>query len=166
MTTQTTFTCTRCKKEIIVYHLEWDAIICPHYGCNEEISIEYVMEGVAQWSLFDTQRINDVDRREDNKRHGMKQAESNANEQWRQAAINAIDVLAASGKAFTSDTVIAFTEAQGLHTHNLSALGPLFRRASNRAIIGKTGRVVPSTRPSNHRDLTEWVGIADGMEPR
>ena len=96
---------------------------------------------------------------EHNREQGIQAADDNANRVWRLAAWRIINELAEIKVPFTSDEVIEELSLLGYYTHNLAALGPLFRKASGQDIIGKTGTTRPSCRPENHRDITVWRGI-------
>jgi hypothetical protein len=94
------------------------------------------------------------------KADGIQRADDHANERWKTDAYNAVRFLATAGFPFTADDVWAQLSGQGVDssTHEPSALGPIFLKASRNKIIVKTGRLVPTRYARRHRDLTEWVG--------
>lgn len=85
-------------------------------------------------------------------------AEQAANRRWRIFADYLVAQYAATHKPFTSDDIIEALERHDVSTHNLSALGPVFRHASRQGLIVRTGRQVPSRIKRRHRDLVEWTG--------
>lgn len=96
---------------------------------------------------------------------GMQQAEQAANSEWLAWAAHHLLALAATGDPFTADDIIEVLEAEDIHTHNLSALGPVIQRAARQHIIKRTGRYVPSRIRRRHRDLVEWVGVQQEQQP-
>jgi hypothetical protein len=86
---------------------------------------------------------------------------------WKTVARRVISEVAATGRPFTADHVVEVLERDhpDVWTHNLAALGPLFLASAKRGDIRKTGRLVASTIPRRHRDLTEWITTVDqGVE--
>lgn len=99
------------------------------------------------------------------KESGMEQAIQTAYRsypEWKDAFVAAIERLASYMVPFTSEDVIAVC---GLPTgqirdHANGAVGALINAAARRGVIRKTGRRVPSKRPSSHgADLAEWIGV-------
>lgn len=82
-------------------------------------------------------------------------ADAHADAEWRDAAYMAVLDAAASHDDFTADDVWPLIDAT-ISTHEPSALGPVFLRASKAGAIRKTGVTRPSTNPVRHRDLTVW----------
>ena len=107
-----------------------------------------------QMSLLDLPAATEA--RED----GIAQADANADDDWREVATHVVDLLAGTGEPFTADHVVAMLEElwPEVTTHNLAALGPVFKRAARDGSIVKTGRLVPSRIARRHRDLVEWCG--------
>ena len=88
---------------------------------------------------------------------GIKRADENADPGWKVAAFDAILWCARMRPTFTSDAVVQRLADRGeLDGANPAALGPVFLRAAKAGHIVKTGRLIPSTIPRRHRDLTEW----------
>jgi hypothetical protein len=88
----------------------------------------------------------------------MAAAEAAANAKWVMSAEFLIRQFAATHRPFTTDDVIEALERHEITTKNLSALGPIMRRARREKVIVRTGRTVPSRIKRRHRDLVEWVG--------
>lgn len=83
-------------------------------------------------------------------------ADDHADTEWKRAAYEAILKLAHLRLTFTSDDVWEALEGVEVATHEPSALGPVFLRASRAKQIKKTGRMVLSRRSVTHRDITIW----------
>jgi hypothetical protein len=98
----------------------------------------------------------------EHKESGMRQAEDHAVLSWRDRFDLTIRRLADFGYPFTSEDVIAHV---GLPTKTIgkdqnNSVGALMNAAGRRGTIVKTGKRVPSRRPSSHgAELTEWVGV-------
>lgn len=92
----------------------------------------------------------------------LKQVETNANQEWKDAALEVIEQLKNSkaGQTITSDDVwralsFAYPNAK---THQPSAMGAIFRRAASLNLIMPTNTFVQSERPSSHaRPIRVWI---------
>lgn len=91
---------------------------------------------------------------------GIGQADANADERWKECALDAIEWCARYLDDFTSDDVWTILEDMpGAQTHEPSALGPCFLRASHAGVICKTGAMRASRLKRRHRDLLVWKGV-------
>lgn len=90
---------------------------------------------------------------------GIRRADDHADIEWKHDAYDCIALCARRGRPFTADDVVELLEQCNSATHEPSALGPVFLRASRDRLIRKTGRMVPSRFARRHRDLTEWVAV-------
>lgn len=88
----------------------------------------------------------------------IQRAVDNANAEWRQYAWEAIRFCARNEETFTSDEVIEYLDECNVKTHNLAALGGLFKQAQRDRIIKKTGMLRASKLSRRHRTLTVWEG--------
>jgi hypothetical protein len=110
----------------------------------------------TQQSLFDIQLADTL------KENGINQVEQNANQQWLDEAFKIVEMLSVEPFAFTSDDVWELLNElhPDLDTHNHSAMGAVFRKASKQNLCVPTGQYVKSKRPSAQgRELKVWVGI-------
>lgn len=86
-------------------------------------------------------------------------SDQNANAEWREVAYSALCTVASREQDFTADDVWDELKGHDSTTHEPSALGPVFLRASKAKVIVKTGRQVLSRSSRRHRDLTVWRAI-------
>lgn len=88
----------------------------------------------------------------------LNQVEDNANAEWFATALQVIKNLASKVEKLTSDDV--WEELKNypqVQTHQPSAMGAIFRRASNLELIVATDNFVSSNRPSSHsRPIRVW----------
>lgn len=82
--------------------------------------------------------------------------------QWRDRARTAIDELAATGRAFIADDLVALVGLPhgepGVNRSN--AVGAAFLAAKTRGVIRATGNRRPTRRVGMHgRYVTEWIGV-------
>jgi len=94
--------------------------------------------------------------------NGIKQVEQNANQQWLDEAFKIVEMLSIKPFGFTSDDVWEWMKElhPDLETHNHSAMGAVFRKASKQNLCVPTGQYVKSKRPSAQgRELRVWKGI-------
>ena len=97
----------------------------------------------------------------DHKESGMRQAIDFAKLPWKDRFDLTIRRLADSGYPFTSEDV---TAAAGLprgfiQGNRNNAVGAMMNAAARRGTIRKTGKRVPSRRPTSHgAELAQWVG--------
>jgi hypothetical protein len=84
--------------------------------------------------------------------------EANANEAWCALAMLMIQRIAESKAEFTSDDVWkALSYYPTVQTHQPSAMGAMFRKASSNKLITATDRFVQSARPISHaRPIRVW----------
>lgn len=87
----------------------------------------------------------------------IERVERNADPTWKAEAWVAILTVARTQHIFTGDDVWA----TGLERpHEPRALGPLMRRAMKAGVCRKTGRMVPSNVPKDHRNPHyEWESL-------
>ena len=83
-------------------------------------------------------------------------ADDHANPEWREQAFTALTKVARMRLTFTADDVWDELAGADETTHNPSALGPVFLRASKAGLICKTGELRLSRQTQRHRDLTVW----------
>jgi hypothetical protein len=80
---------------------------------------------------------------------------------WREHAMAALLDLADSGRAFTSDDLIAQVGLPDMYGRN-NAVGALFISAAKQGLIVKTGHYVKARRAASHaRMLALWAGNPD-----
>ena len=85
-------------------------------------------------------------------------ADDHANESWKHAALVSVRWCAHMHPDFTADEVWhRLEEHDDITTHEPSAIGPVFLRASHAGRIRKTGEQRRSVNPARHRDLTVWT---------
>lgn len=103
-------------------------------------------------NLFDTQ---EAQARRD---IALAQVETNANTQWCNLVLALIESLARQQNELTSDDVWkALAAFPNYTTHQPSAMGAMFKKASSKNLIAATDRFVQSTRPSSHaRPIRVW----------
>lgn len=89
---------------------------------------------------------------------GIKQVEENANEEWTQLVTEVLEALARGNFNLTSDDVwVELDRFPHIKTHQPSAMGAMFKRASSLGWIAPTDRFVTSKRPSSHaRPIRVW----------
>lgn len=85
---------------------------------------------------------------------GIQRSEDHADAEWKRAAFDAVMTAARLKVTFTADDV--WDRISDASTHEPSALGPVFLRASRAGLIVKTGALRPSRNARRHRDLTVW----------
>lgn len=94
---------------------------------------------------------------------GMKQADDNANEEWKHIFDAAVLIAAKRNQFLTSDDVLDEMEklARRPMTHNLSAIGPAMQRAAKVGkILKATDRHERSDRPEKHGNLQRvWQSL-------
>lgn len=92
---------------------------------------------------------------------GIKQVEENANEEWTQLVIEIIETLAKTSSQIDSDKVwTELAKFPQVQTHQPSAMGAMFKRASSLGWIAPTDRFVSSKRPSSHaRPIRVWNSL-------
>lgn len=87
---------------------------------------------------------------------GMKQADDNANENWKRETDAAIRQVALTHELFTADEVVAEMDRNQFHwtTHNQAALGPRLKEVSKslRYMVA-TDQFKRSARPVSHGNL-------------
>lgn len=90
---------------------------------------------------------------------GIDQAERNANEDWKEAALECVRTAAKQLHELTADDVLELLEKESVETHNMAALGPVFLRAAKRGWIRNSNRMVQSRIPRRHRKITVWESL-------
>ncbi len=90
------------------------------------------------------------------KQEAIQRADDHAAPEWKVAAYEALCHVANTTDEFTADDVWEALGPEAVNTHEPSALGPVFLRASRDKVIVKTGKQVLSRNPRRHRDLTVW----------
>lgn len=90
---------------------------------------------------------------------GIRQADENADEGWKEAAYSAVLVFSETLSTFTADDVWDAIERDfpNASTHEPAALGPVFLRAARAGLIQKTGQLRMTRNSRRHRDLTVWA---------
>jgi hypothetical protein len=89
--------------------------------------------------------------------HGMDTALNAADLSWAQAAHKIVEVLALSGREWTSEDVWAALEGMGLATREPRALGGIIRDFSDRGVIRRSGWVTASRPVAHSRPLAVWI---------
>jgi len=124
-----------------------------------------LIDGECRWCVSIKRNLDDGRKR---KQRGMKQAlQPDALADWKDAFYKAAERLGRSGDAFTSEDVLEIvglpTGEIGQHANN--AVGAMMNALARRGVIRKTGRHVPSKRPSSHgTEINEWVGVHRALE--
>jgi hypothetical protein len=92
---------------------------------------------------------------------GLQQVEENANKDWTELVIEIIETLAKTSGQIDSDKVWAeLARFPEIETHQPSAMGAMFKRASSYGWIAPTDRFVNSKRPSSHaRPIRVWNSL-------
>lgn len=93
------------------------------------------------------------------KEDAIERADAHADPDWKDLAYSAVRTCACENYDFTADDVWELlwrSHSPQATTHEPSALGPVFLRASRDGMIQKTGHVRASRHPRRHRDLTVW----------
>lgn len=93
---------------------------------------------------------------------GIQRADDNADELWKETALDGVQLLARRMDEFTTDELIAWLERCEEDTHNKAALGPVMQRAARLGWIENTGRMVQSKIPRRHRKITVWRSLLRG----
>lgn len=97
------------------------------------------------------------------KAEAIKRVEQNANPEWKEAALKAVQHRARHCASVTSNDVFDDLEQLGLHTHENRALGAVFQKAARNGWIIKTNRTIPSTRKTRHNgDVRVWASQLQG----
>jgi hypothetical protein len=83
----------------------------------------------------------------------LERVERNADDEWKQAAIDAVRWLAQRRTAFTTDAVwhVMRRDYQDAHTHEPRALGATMRKAAGLGLVEPTDEHRLSTNPDCHR---------------
>lgn len=84
-------------------------------------------------------------------------ADDHADPEWKDRAYEAVCKVARMRLTFTADDVWDELVDAPVSTHEPSALGPVFLRASKAGLIVKTGEFRLSRHTRRHRDLTVWT---------
>lgn len=96
------------------------------------------------------------------KKEGMRRAEYAGDvTEWRTEFKTTIRECAKSQRPFTSEHIIAMIglPRAEVSQHANNAVGAMMGAAARTGVIRKTGKHVPSKRPSSHgAELTEWIG--------
>lgn len=94
---------------------------------------------------------------------GIAAADAGANEEWKLEALEAVLWCAENYDRFTADEVWARLDAVGVaSTHEPSAIGPVFLRASQAMHwIRNTKETRPTIYARRHRDLTIWESLVE-----
>lgn len=93
----------------------------------------------------------------------LAQVELAADDNWKDAAMQAVKEIAASRGEFTTDHVWEALQGLGVATHEHRAMGAVMRSACSEGLIEKTNRVVPTMRPGAHRrPVTVWRSLRYG----
>lgn len=89
---------------------------------------------------------------------GVAKVEANANQQWKDEALQIVRKLASGKQPFTSDDVWAALVGKSV-TPEPRAMGAVFLKASRAGVIRPTGEYWQSKRPECHaRRIAVWVG--------
>ena len=89
---------------------------------------------------------------------GIASVEANSHEEWVGAVDKVIEMLAAGGREFTSDSIRNIVAAHG-EPHHPNAWGARFAAAARRGLIHRVG-YRQSARPAGHaRAVAVWRGM-------
>jgi hypothetical protein len=92
------------------------------------------------------------------KRDGMNRAENHADEEWKQAVVDAIYMLAKGPSAFTTDEVW-LAVGDDASTHEPRAMGPMIRNCVRAGMIVKAEGLQCSSLSACHRRPKQlWMG--------
>lgn len=87
----------------------------------------------------------------------MGQVESNANEAWKRAAMNAIRQLCSTKREWTADDLWDILAGEEVGTHEPRALGAMVIKAAKLGLCRATDRMVKSRLPIRHkRKVQVW----------
>ena len=91
----------------------------------------------------------------------LEQVEGNANQAWTDLVIEIIRDIASGSNSLTSDDVwLELQNYPSVQTHQPSAMGAMFRRASSLGFIESSSNFVSSKRPSSHaRPIRVWQSL-------
>lgn len=112
--------------------------------------MQYALDFTARLPVCAQARIAD----------GMQRADDNADERWKHIFDAAVLLAAQKYRELTSDEVLEEIEQMPMapSTHNLAAIGPAMKRASDMGILIRTDRLQRSKRPEKHGNLTRiWA---------
>lgn len=96
------------------------------------------------------------------KTEAMTRAEINADAYWSATMLRLVEQVCRAHNEFTADAVFALYDAMPVkpRTHDTRAFGPVMKRAAKAGFCIETGRVVKSTRASNHRrPVAVWKSL-------
>jgi hypothetical protein len=135
-----------------------------HYGRVAGDAVSWPNEDLGVLPVLDARgtlervadRVQQVREAQAARADGIARAEENANEAWKQIAYEVLLRVADRGRPFTADDVWDRMD-ESVSTHEPSALGPVFLKASRAGRIVKTGRTCPTRYARRHRELTEWT---------
>jgi len=97
---------------------------------------------------------------EQRKQSGMDRAQSNANDEWKDAALKIIRHYAKHCEYVSVNDLWAGMETLGLSTHENRASGPIFKKAATLGWIEKTNTTIKTTRAQrNSGDVRLWRSL-------
>jgi hypothetical protein len=124
-----------------------------------QMSLDEALEAARQESFSSAvTRLNGTTDAQEAKEQGMAAAEAGADQEWVEAAENAVKSIAARLPTFTADDVMELLESY--QTKDGRALGPVMTRMAKAAICKKTRETVPCRRKSRHgTDIRVWQSL-------
>jgi hypothetical protein len=91
----------------------------------------------------------------------LESVRGNADQQWKEAAMQCLMALAATGEPFTADEVHDLMRPYGVTTASDNAMGAMFNKARREGVIVSDGMYRPSERRDAHRRMVRiWKGAA------
>ena len=94
------------------------------------------------------------------KEDGMYRVESNANSEWKDAALKVVLHYAKHKPHITVNDLWEGMDTLGLTTHNNKASGPVFLKAARNNWIEKTNQTDTSSRPTRHKgEVRIWRSL-------
>lgn len=86
--------------------------------------------------------------------------ESNATDEWKEAALDAVRYVAGKRREFTTDAVWSILERSRIDTHEPRAMGAIMRVAASHGYCESTDRTRQSVRPECHaRPIRIWRSL-------
>lgn len=84
----------------------------------------------------------------------MNRALIGADEQWKEAVIEAIKYLTYTRKEFSGDDILEIvSNSENIFTNTTGALGPICRQMAKAGLIRNSGKIVRSKIPNKHGNI-------------
>lgn len=95
----------------------------------------------------------------DKKEEGIRKSYDNAGQEWKLAATETLWKLCRRQDFVTSEDVIHELQLKNIKTHNLSALGGIFRRAKNNGWIKSSGITFSQRKTRHSAPIRRWKSL-------